>query len=283
VIVELAPHRGEATTRAFLAAVEQAASAPTPLTLTVGDDSSMTLLAADGSTTTVGYSSAAALRAADVSVGLDGTAFTAVADDASADVRLALLGERHVPAALAAIAAGRLWGIGLSAAAAAVASVTAAEHGNLSLARPSAGVALVDDGYDTTALSTTEALKTLAEITVGTRSVAVLGELDFPVDSDGHTADEQERREEHHRIGLLVVRLNIDRLIVVGHGARHIHVAAGLEGSWDGESVLVETPDRAYDLLNETELHERHDGVVVLVKLNASDPLAMLTRTGATA
>jgi len=260
----LAPHRGETTTRALIEAV----GAPGDLSVTPGGDGSSMIVenTADGARVTVGYGRSVDLRAENVSVSLDGTAFTAVSGDGTADARLALLGERHVPAALAAIAAGRLGGATLLSAAQAVASVTQAEPHNLEVFASRAGATIVDDGYDTTASSTTEALKTLAEITVGTRSVAVLGELAF----SEHT-DQQERREEHHRIGLLVVRLNIDRLIVVGQSARHIHVAAGLEGSWDGESVLVETAEEAYDLLNETELHEPHrDEVVVLVKLAAS-------------
>jgi UDP-N-acetylmuramoyl-tripeptide--D-alanyl-D-alanine ligase len=59
----------------------------------------------------------------------------------------------------------------------------------------------------------------------------------------------------------------VSRLIVVGQSARHIHNAAGLEGSWDGESVLVDTLESAYDLLSDTELVPRGDSpAVVLVK-----------------
>ena len=85
------------------------------------------------------------------------------------------------------------------------------------------------------------------------RSVAVLGEMA----ELGEYAD-----DEHDRIGRLAVRLNIRKLIVVGHNARHIHNAAGLEGSWDGESVLVATADEAYDVLRD----ELRYGDVVLVK-----------------
>jgi UDP-N-acetylmuramoyl-tripeptide--D-alanyl-D-alanine ligase len=264
VSLHVAPHRGEPTTRALVASV----GARVDLSVIPGaDGSSITVEnTASGERLTVGYGRSVDLRAENVGVSLGGTVFTAVSHDDSADVRLALLGERHVPAALAAIAAGRLGGLALASAARAVASVTRAEPRNLDTVSSVPGATVIDDGYDTTAASTTEALKTLAEVTVGTRSVAVLGELAFP-----EGTDPQERREEHHRIGLLVVRLNIDRLIVVGQSARHIHVAAGLEGSWDGESVLVETAEEAYDLLNETELHEpHHDEVVVLVKLAAS-------------
>jgi UDP-N-acetylmuramoyl-tripeptide--D-alanyl-D-alanine ligase len=96
-----------------------------------------------------------------------------------------------------------------------------------------------------------------------TRAVAVLGEM---------TVDDAESREEHDRIGRLVVRLNVGKLIVVGHGARHIHNAAGLEGSWDGESVLVDSAEEAYDLLD----NELRDGDVVLVKSSKAAGLGFL-------
>ncbi len=104
------------------------------------------------------------------------------------------------------------------------------------------------------------ALRQLAELTVdGRRSIAVLGELDA---DPGSLGDEHEAREEHDAIGRLVVRLNIGQLVAVGHGARHIQAAAGLEGSWDGESLAVATPDEAYDLLR--GLLRENDVVLVM-------------------
>jgi UDP-N-acetylmuramoyl-tripeptide--D-alanyl-D-alanine ligase len=108
------------------------------------------------------------------------------------------------------------------------------------------------------------ALKTLAQIRTPTdRTVAVLGEMA----ELGEYAN-----EEHDRIGRLVVRLNVQKLIVVGHAARHIHNAAGLEGSWDGESVLVDTPEQAYDLLRDN----LGAGDIVLVKSSKSANLRFL-------
>ena len=43
-------------------------------------------------------------------------------------------------------------------------------------------------------------------------------------------------------------------------------MAAGLEGSWDGESIFVDDVDEAYDLLD----GELRDGDVVLVKSSKS-------------
>jgi UDP-N-acetylmuramoyl-tripeptide--D-alanyl-D-alanine ligase len=41
------------------------------------------------------------------------------------------------------------------------------------------------------------------------------------------------------------VRLNIDQLVVVGVGAKLIHMGAAQEGSWDGESKFFESIDEA--------------------------------------
>ena len=129
---------------------------------------------------------------------------------------------------------------------------------------PAPGILVINDAAEATPLTTANALKVLAELALdGSRSIAVLGELDDVGD---------EWREEHDRIGRIVVRLNISKLIVVGEGARHIHNAAGLEGSWDGESVLVATAEEAYDLLGE----DLRDGDVVLVKSSAAAGLGRL-------
>jgi UDP-N-acetylmuramoyl-tripeptide--D-alanyl-D-alanine ligase len=126
------------------------------------------------------------------------------------------------------------------------------------------GIVVINDAYNASPDSMAAALKTLAQIVEpGQRSVAVLGEMA----ELGEYAN-----EEHDRIGRLAVRLNIGQLIVVGHDARHIHNAAGLEGSWDGESKLVATADEAYDVVR--ELLRPND--VVLVKSSGSAGLRFL-------
>jgi len=130
--------------------------------------------------------------------------------------------------------------------------------------QPGGGITVINDAYNASPDSTAAALKTLAQITgPGQRSVAVLGEMA----ELGEYSD-----DEHDRLGRLVVRLNIGQLVVVGEGARRIHAAAGLEGSWDGESVFVADLDAAYDLLRE---QLRADDVV-LVKSSKSAGLRFL-------
>ena len=58
-------------------------------------------------------------------------------------------------------------------------------------------------------------------------------------------------REEHDAVGRLVVRLDIHQLLVVGEGAKPIHLGACLEGSWGGESVFVPDADAALAWLRE--------------------------------
>jgi UDP-N-acetylmuramoyl-tripeptide--D-alanyl-D-alanine ligase len=205
------------------------------------------------------------VRADDVQATVTGTTFDYLADGARHPVALRILGEHHVTNALAALGAARELGIPAERAIAAIESVPRAERWRMEVLEPGGGVTVINDAYNASPDSTAAALKTLAQITRGRagRSIAVLGEMA----ELGEYA-----QEEHDRIGRLAVRLNISRLVVVGEGARHIHAAAGLEGSWDGESVFVADADAAYDLLR----GELRSGDVVLVKSSKSAGLRFL-------
>lgn len=203
-------------------------------------------------------------RAEDLTASAAGTSFTLVCGSERRTVALRILGEHHVMNALAAIAAVRELGVPTEVAVEAIESVVRAERWRMEVLHPGDGITVINDAYNASPDSMAAALKALVQIIDPTqRSVAVLGEMA----ELGEVSD-----EEHDRIGRLVVRLNIQKLIVVGHGARHIHNAAGLEGSWDGESVLVATADEAYDLLRD----ELREGDVVLVKSSKSAELRFL-------
>jgi UDP-N-acetylmuramoyl-tripeptide--D-alanyl-D-alanine ligase len=108
------------------------------------------------------------------------------------------------------------------------------------------------------------ALKTLAQVKrPGARTIAVLGEMSELGEFSG---------EEHDRIGLLAVRLGISQLVVVGQGARRLHISAINEGSWDGESAFVESADEAFDLV----VSSVRPGDTVLVKSSNSAGLRHL-------
>ena len=205
------------------------------------------------------------VRADDVQATASGTRFDYLADGERLPVALRILGEHHVTNALAALASARELGIPAARAIAAIDAVPRAERWRMEVLERGDGVTVINDAYNASPDSTAAALKTLAQITRGGpgRSIAVLGEMA----ELGEYA-----QEEHDRIGRLVVRLNIAQLVVVGERARHIHAAAGLEGSWDGESVLVADAEAAYDLLR----GQLRPGDVVLVKSSKSAGLRFL-------
>ncbi|MFT4123478.1 MAG: hypothetical protein QM635_06570 [Microbacteriaceae bacterium] len=129
------------------------------------------------------------------------------------------------------------------------ADAVAAAHPGLLLVDGTA-VERTADGPEDRSAALLAALKALAELgRAGRRSVAVVGALP------------QADWEEHDRIGRIVVRLDIRLLVAVGHDARHLHAAAGLEGSWDGEALLVADDEEAYDVVREL----LHGDEVVLV------------------
>ena len=211
-----------------------------------------------------GLSPDAEVRAENVRATASGTRFTLVVDGASHEVPCASSASitsrtpwprSRSPASSASRSSGPI---------AAVEAVPRAERWRMEVLQPGGGITVINDAYNASPDSTAAALKTLAQIREpGQRTVAVLGEMA----ELGEYAD-----DEHDRLGRLVVRLNIGKLVVVGERARRIHAAAGLEGSWDGESVFVPDLDAAYDLLRE----QLRAGDVVLVKSSKSAGLRFL-------
>ncbi len=211
-----------------------------------------------------GLDDGAAFRATDIAATASGTAFTLSHAGESRRVQLRILGEHHVMNALAAIAATSALGVPVDRSVPALETLARAARWRMEVQPRDDGVVVINDAYNASPDSMAAALKTLAQIVgPGQRSVAVLGEMA----ELGEYAD-----DEHDRIGRLAVRLNVGKLIVVGHRARHIHNAAGLEGSWDGESMLVADADEAYDVLR----GELREGDVVLVKSSGSAGLRFL-------
>ncbi|HEV7949119.1 MAG TPA: UDP-N-acetylmuramoyl-tripeptide--D-alanyl-D-alanine ligase [Glaciihabitans sp.] len=211
-----------------------------------------------------GVSETAQTVARNIDATATGTSFTLATAGTETPVQLRILGEHHVFNALAALSVTDELGIDRDAAIAALEAVPRAERWRMEVLTPGDGVVVINDAYNASPDSMAAALRTLAQILrPGERSVAVLGEMA----ELGEFAD-----EEHDRIGRMAVRLNVQKLIVVGHAARHIHNAAGLEGSWNGESMLVPTADEAYAVLRE----ELREWDVVLVKSSKSAGLRFL-------
>ncbi|MDQ1177529.1 UDP-N-acetylmuramoyl-tripeptide--D-alanyl-D-alanine ligase [Microbacterium sp. SORGH_AS_0421] len=205
----------------------------------------------------------AEVRAVDVEVSASGTRADLVIDGEPFTLTLRVLGEHHVMNALAALAAATALGVPAAHAIARLETVEIAERWRM---QPlgSDRVRIINDAYNASPDSMAAALRTLAQITgPEERTVAVLGAMS----ELGEYAD-----EEHDRVGLLAVRLRIQRIVVIGPEARRMYLEAIAQGSWDGEAVFFADADAAYDYLS-TELR---DGDRVLVKSSNSAGLRHL-------
>ncbi|WP_375384558.1 UDP-N-acetylmuramoyl-tripeptide--D-alanyl-D-alanine ligase [uncultured Microbacterium sp.] len=210
-----------------------------------------------------GRGAGADVRADDVEVTASGTVSTITVDGESLTLRLRVLGAHHVMNALAAIAAATALGVSLAACIERLETVELAERWRM---QPlgSDRVRIINDAYNASPDSMAAALRTLAEITgEGERTVAVLGAMSELGEYAG---------EEHDRVGLLAVRLGIQRIVVVGADARRMYLEAVSQGSWDSEAVFFATADEAYDYL----IGELRDGDRVLVKSSNAAGLRFL-------
>ncbi len=214
---------------------------------------------------TFGQEEAATVRATDVIGTRAGTTFTAhVPGQAPVTLTLRVLGEHHVSNALAAITVAAELGVPLRRSADALETLTRAERWRMEVLGGKDDVTIINDAYNASPDSMSAAIKTLAQIAEpGKRTIAVLGAMSELGEYSG---------DEHDRIGLQLVRLNISRLVVVGPEARRMHISAINEGSWDGESVYFGDMDAAYDYL----AAEIIPGDTVLVKSSNSARLRFL-------
>ena len=179
-------------------------------------------------------------------------------------VSLRILGEHHVMNALAALAVADQLDIDRALAVAAIERLPMAERWRMQVLNRADGVTIINDAYNASPDSMRAALQTLAQLGKrGHRTVAVLGEM---AELGEFSA------ESHDSIGRLVVRLNIDQLVVVGQGAKLIHMGASQEGSWDGESRFFDSIADAFGYLRGMLV----SGDVVLVKSSKSANLRHL-------
>ncbi len=215
---------------------------------------------------TFGESPEADVRASDQKVDADGRAdFTLHLDSEHHPVQLQLVGEHHVPNALAAAAAARALGLTPRQIADGLNAATLVSSARMEVTKRPDGVTVINDAYNANPDSVRAALKSLVAIgrSRQSRTWAVLGEMLELGDTS---------TEEHDAVGRLAVRLDVNRLVAVGAGARPIHLGASLEGSWGNESAFVETIDDALRLLRE----ELKPGDVVLVKSSKASGLRRL-------
>jgi UDP-N-acetylmuramoyl-tripeptide--D-alanyl-D-alanine ligase len=171
--------------------------------------------------------------------------FDLVVGDQRRSLSLGLIGEHHASNAAAVAAVALALGLPLDDVVTSLRDATATSPARMQLEERSDGVTVLNDAFNANPDSMRAALRALAAIgrgRPGSRTVAVLGEMLELGESS---------REEHDAVGRLVGRLDIHQLVVVGEGAKSIHLGAGLEGSWGGESVFVSDPDAALEWLRD--------------------------------
>ncbi len=172
------------------------------------------------------------------------------------DVALRYAGEHQVRNALAAAAVAEWAGLPVDVIAAGLSAAQPRSRWRMEVHERADGVTVVNDAYNANPDSVRAALKTLAALgrhRAGGRVWAVLGEM-------AELGDESWAL--HDEIGRLCVRLDVDRLVVVGPGAKGIHAGAALEGSWEDEAVYAEDVDAAVAMVRAG----LRPGDVVLVK-----------------
>jgi UDP-N-acetylmuramoyl-tripeptide--D-alanyl-D-alanine ligase len=208
----------------------------------------------EGRVVTVGEAASAQVRARDVRLDPTGRAqFVLVAGEDSADVRMRLVGEHQVANALSTAAVALELGMSTADVAAALSEVEPASRWRMEVTERADGTVVINDAYNANPESVRAALKALVGIAAGRRTWAVLGEM---------RELGSQSALEHDAIGRLAVRLNVDRLVAVGEGARAVHLGAAHEGSWGRESMWVPDLDAALRVLHD----ELEPGDVVLVK-----------------
>ena len=185
---------------------------------------------------TFGADPRAEVRAEDVSLGPDARAsFSLVRGPDREPVELAVPGEHMVSNALAAAACGLVRGMTVAECASALkgAHISAMRMETFTTG---GGILVVNDVYNANPESVAAGLKTARRIATGRRLVAVLGHMA----ELGPIAF-----EEHERLGELVVRIGVDRLITVGEPARAIARTAVREGQLPEDTASYDDPAEA--------------------------------------
>ncbi len=202
----------------------------------------------------VGESESAQVRAVDITLDDEARAsFRLITPAGEAQVKLPLYGEHHVGNALSAAAVAAELGASPDEIAQRLSGLERRSDRRMEVTTRPDGVTVLNDSFNANPESMRAALKALASMSTQRRSWAVLGVM-------GELGDDAV--EAHDGIGRLVVRLNIDKLVVVGSDAAAMHQGAHQEGSWGEESVPVPDVEAAIALLHD----QLRPGDVVLVK-----------------
>ena len=192
----------------------------------------------DGRVLTFGLAPEADVRAEGVALDDQGRAsFDLVVGDARERVDLSVAGEHMVPNALAAAASAVALGVDPAGCAAAL-KETRVSAWRMDVFTNADGVVVVNDAYNANPESMAAGLRATRWIARDRRIVAVLGHMA----ELGAIA-----LEEHERLGELLVRLGVDRIVTVGEPARAIARAAIREGALREDVACYDALDDAVD------------------------------------
>jgi UDP-N-acetylmuramoyl-tripeptide--D-alanyl-D-alanine ligase len=185
---------------------------------------------------TFGLTTEVDVRAEDVALDDEGRAgFDLVVGDERERAELVVPGEHMVSNALAAAACGIALGLSAAECAAGLKGVGVSRWRMESFTTED-GVRVVNDAYNANPESMAAGLRAARWMARGGRLAAVLGHMAElgPISSG-----------EHERLGELVVRLGVDRLVTVGPDARAVAGAALREGAVPDSVASVDTPAEA--------------------------------------
>lgn len=166
-------------------------------------------------------------------------------------VRLGVTGRHQVANTLAAAAVAVAAGMPVADAAAALSEVRIRSVRRMDVFDRPDGVTVIDDTYNANPSSTSAALRSLATMGAGRRTVAVLGYM-------AELGDQEVAG--HREVGRLAAELGVDRLIAVSEQARPILDGAAEVPGWTGRAEFAADQSAAIALLSP------QDGDVVLVK-----------------
>lgn len=168
-------------------------------------------------------------------------------------VRLPLTGAHQAGNALLAAAVARHCGMRPDELERALADLRPISARRMDVFDRANGVTVIDDSYNANPASTAAALRALAAIGAGRRTIAVLGY---------HAELGEAERSGHAEVGALAAGLGVDVLIAVEEAAAPILEGAATVRSWEGEAVLVSDQAAATAALRQ----RMRSGDVVLVK-----------------
>jgi UDP-N-acetylmuramoyl-tripeptide--D-alanyl-D-alanine ligase len=192
---------------------------------------------------------AGTIRASEISQSESGTDFTILEGAHRCRAQLPVPGLHMVQNALLAVAAGRVFGLSLEDCAAGLVAAPLTKA-RLQI-KDIQGVHFLDDSYNANPDSMKAALRTLVELDVDGKRIAVLGEM-------RELGSESEHG--HREVGETAAALKVDHLITIGNVAATIAQAAeraGLE-----KSAAVQSTSEAAELLSEMAA----PGDLVLIK-----------------